>query len=104
MKIHMAGADITVKKVNHTIECYAFRIEKNGKTIVYYTDTTYDPSHTDFIKGADLLICEATISMGTRHTIGAGHMTDIEAGQTAANGNVKELCLYTPDIRSEFII
>lgn len=71
MKIHMAGADITVKKVNHTIECYAFRIEKNGKTIVYYTDTTYDPSHTDFIKGADLLICEATISMGTRHTIGA---------------------------------
>lgn len=32
MKIHMAGADITVKKVNHTIECYAFRIEKNGKT------------------------------------------------------------------------
>ena len=78
--------------------------------------------------GADLLICEATISMGTRHTIGAGHMSDIEAGQSAANGRVKKLCLFhlpsdgdipfmrirassaydgeicTPDICSEFII
>ena len=32
--------------------------------------------------------------MGTRHTIGAGHMTDIEAGKSASNGHVKKLCLY----------
>ena len=32
--------------------------------------------------------------MGTRHTLGDGHMSDIEAGQTAANGHAKRLCLY----------
>lgn len=102
---------------------------RKGKTIVYYTDTTYDPSHTDFIKmAADILICEATISMGTRHTIGARSHDRYRSRPDRANGNVKELCLYhlpsdgdipfmriragsayngeiyTPDIRSEFII
>lgn len=124
----IAGAKITVFKVDHTIECYGFRIEKNGKTIVYYTDTSYNEEHTKYIKDADLLICEATISMGTRHTTGLGHMSDIEAGKTASNGKVKKMCLYhlpsdgdipfmsirasseydgdiyTPDLCSEFIL
>lgn len=128
MELEIAGTKVTVKKVNHTIECYAFRIERNGKSVVYYTDTSYDESHADFIRGADLLICEATISLGTRHTKGLGHMSDIEAGMTAANAGVGKLCLYhlpsdgdipfmrmrassqyngeivTPDVCSEFIL
>jgi ribonuclease BN (tRNA processing enzyme) len=128
MELEMAGTVIKVMKVKHTIECYAFRIERNGKSVVYYTDSAYDESHADFIRGADLLICEATISLGTRHTIGAGHMSDVEAGKTAAAAQVGKLCLYhlpsdgdlpfmrirasaqysgeivTPDICSEFIL
>jgi ribonuclease BN (tRNA processing enzyme) len=94
MTIEVAGAAVTARKVSHTVECYALRIEKDGRCAVYYTDTVYLPENADFLRGADLLICEATISEGTRHSIGAGHMTDLEAGRTARDGGVKKLCLF----------
>jgi len=93
MKFTMAGIDITVMKVSHTIECYAFRLEREGKAFVYITDTVYLPGAKDFIRGADLLICEATITNGSLHSTGVGHMSDREAGITAREGGAKRLCL-----------
>lgn len=94
MVLEMAGATIRVKKVNHTISCYSFRIERNGKSFVYYTDSSFDEAHFDFMKGVDLLLCEATNSVGSRHSIGAGHMSDVEAGKTATGAGAGQLCLY----------
>ena len=94
MKFSMAGINITAMKVKHPIECYSFRLEREGKTFVYLTDTIYLPEAADFIRGADLLICEATNSKDVRHSIGTGHMSDREAGITAREGKAKRLCLY----------
>jgi len=94
MSFEVAGARISVYKVQHTIECYAFRVEKNGKSFVYFTDTVFLPEAGGFIDHADLLLCEATISEGTRHSTGLGHMTDLDAGRTAKLGNARVLCLY----------
>lgn len=94
MVLELAGAKVTVARANHTIECYSFRVEKGGKTVVYYTDTTYQQDKADFLKGADLLICGAPVTEGSRHTTGAGHMSDLEAGQSAVDGGVKQLCLF----------
>ena len=94
MTFELAGVKITVQKVQHTIECYAFRLEKDGKSFVYYTDTVYLPEGAGLIHGADLLLCEATISVGTRHSTGLGHMTDLEAGRTAREGGADTLCLF----------
>lgn len=80
--------------VKHTVECYAYRLEYAGKVLVYYTDTEYMPEGKDFIRGADLLICEATMSEGVLHSPGTGHMDDIQAGTTAREGGAKQLCLY----------
>jgi len=93
MKFTIADINISVMKVNHTIECYAFRLERAGKTLVYITDTTYLPEAKNFVRGADLLICEATITKNSRHSSGAGHMSDREAGITAREGGAKRLCL-----------
>ncbi|MEA5004569.1 MAG: MBL fold metallo-hydrolase [Christensenella sp.] len=93
MTIEMAGMKITVKKVNHTIECYAFRLERNGKSIVYFTDTTYLPDAHIFVNGADLFFCEATSTSGSCHSTGKGHMSDVEAGYLAKESGVKNLCL-----------
>lgn len=92
--IEVAGTKVTVQKVNHTIECYSFRVEKDGKTVIYYTDTTYRPDGAAFLKGADLLICGAPVTEGSRHTTGVGHMSDLEAGQSALDGGVGQLCLF----------
>jgi ribonuclease BN (tRNA processing enzyme) len=90
----MAGMHITVMRLDHPIECYAFRLERQKKVLVYFTDTAYLPRSADFIRGADLLICEATVAEGTQHSTGLGHMTDREAGITAREGGAKRLCLY----------
>jgi ribonuclease BN (tRNA processing enzyme) len=94
MKFTLAGTEITVMHVEHTIECYAFRLERKGKSLVYLTDTVYLPRSSGFIRDADLLICEATNTKGARHSTGTGHMSDREAGITAREGGVKRLCLF----------
>lgn len=94
IEIEVAGAKVIVSKANHTIECYSFRVEKDGKAVVYYTDTTYQPEKAEFLKGADLLICGSPVTEGSRHTTGAGHMSDLQAGQSAVDGGVKQLCLF----------
>ncbi|MBF7095802.1 MBL fold metallo-hydrolase [Alkalibacter mobilis] len=128
MKISLAGTIITVKKLNHTIECYGFRIEKCGKVLVYHTDSSFEESHKDYMREADLLLCEATVSKNTKHSTGIGHMSDLEAGKIAELSGAKKLCLIhlpsdgnlelmraraateftgsvsTPDICSEFIL
>jgi ribonuclease BN (tRNA processing enzyme) len=90
----MAGMNITVMRLDHPVECYAFRLERQEKVLVYFTDTACLPRSADFIRNADLLICEATVSQGTQHSTGVGHMTDREAGITAREGEAKRLCLY----------
>ena len=128
ISFQIAGANITAKALHHPVECYAFRIEKGGKSFVYYTDTSYDAHHVDFLRDTDLLICEATMTEGSLHTTGLGHISDIEAGHMAADSHAKTLCLfhlpsdadlavmraraatvyhgeiYTPDICSQFIL
>ena len=94
MTFELIGIKITVKKVKHTIECYSFRLEKDGKTVVYFTDTEYIPDGADFIRGADLFIGDAITSVGTVHSTGIGHMSDLEAGRIAREGEVKTLCLF----------
>jgi len=90
----LGGFDVTVKRGEHSIESYSYRLERDGKAIAYMTDTTYLNEAPDFVRGADLLICEATNSPGGRHSPGAGHMSDVEAGRLAKLGEVKQLCLY----------
>lgn len=80
--------------LSHTVECYAYSIKAFNKKIVYYTDTAYRKQDVEFIKDADLFICEATISKGSKHTIGAGHMSDYQAGELASLAGVKKMCLY----------
>lgn len=94
MVVNMAGMNISVFEVSHTIECYAFKFERNGKSFVYFTDTTFREDAVDFIGGCDLMFCESTSSEGSRHSTGIGHMSDLEAGKLAKLGGAKRLCLY----------
>lgn len=85
---------VTAHRVEHTIECFSYCMEVAGKKIVYYTDTIYRPQDMEYIQGADLFICEATVTEGSKHTAGNGHMSDLEAGRLAHASNAKALCLY----------
>ncbi|SFE93434.1 Ribonuclease BN, tRNA processing enzyme [Paenibacillus algorifonticola] len=91
--IQLAGANIEFVPVKHTIPCYAVKITYQGKVLVYSGDTSYCESLISIAKDADILLCEATICEGSRHTTGHGHMNAAEAGSIAEKANVKQLVL-----------
>lgn len=91
--IELIGGQMTFFSVQHTIPCYAIRIEYQGKVLVYTSDTAYFPELVEVVKGADVLLCEASIVKGSRHTTGKGHMNGSEAGKLAKLGNVIQLVL-----------
>ena len=93
MSFNIAGINIKAKKVKHTIECYAFSLEKDGKKLVYFTDTEYINDASEFIDNADLLFCEATSTEGSRHSTGKGHISDLQAGEIAKEAHAKKVCL-----------
>lgn len=126
--LSIAQTTITLLKINHGVECYGFRVAYQNASFVYLSDTEYISHAGAFADQSDLLICEATCSVNTRHSVGAGHMSDIEAGTIAQAAKAKQLCLFhlpsdgdlplmreraasvydgpvfTPDIQSVFII
>ena len=89
----ISGMNVSFMHLNHTIPCFAVRIEQKGKVIVYITDTTYFEAVEDFARDADLLICEAAISDESRHTSGKGHMNASQAGVIARKANARNLLL-----------
>ena len=92
---------VTAMPVNHIpasiCRCYAFRIEADGKSVVFSGDTTALPEMVDFARDADLLIHEATfpeaaIEFRNRSGIGtASHTSPRELGRIARDANVGHL-------------
>ncbi len=86
---------IRFQPTHHYIPCWAFRIEVEGRVIVYLADTGPDPNLVPFSERADLLICEATFREApVEHRPGTrGHLTAREAGELAAAAGVRRLVL-----------
>ncbi|MEH7354783.1 MBL fold metallo-hydrolase [Neobacillus drentensis] len=79
-------------KTNHSVPCYAMRIEAAGKTIVYTADSSFKEEFIEFSRGADVLLCECNL-YGHQNGKSAGHMNSVEAGQFAHKADVKQLIL-----------
>ncbi|MGX7109666.1 MBL fold metallo-hydrolase [Facklamia miroungae] len=91
--LSLKGINVSFLPVHHTVPCFAIKVSQNDKTIVYTGDTQYFSGLIDFVKEADLLLCEASIVKGSNHTSGKGHMSGFEAGKLARLANVNQLVL-----------
>jgi ribonuclease BN (tRNA processing enzyme) len=100
---------ISTGRGNHPNGVWAYRIEHDGKSVVYATDTEHyaivDPRLTKLATGADVLIHDAqytpeeyagTTGRGGPKT-GWGHSTFTEAARLAAKAGVKKLILFHHD-------
>jgi ribonuclease BN (tRNA processing enzyme) len=83
---------ITAVRVLHPIEAFAFRIEHEGRALVYSGDTAGCEALTALSVGADLLLAEAAFRDDADNPPGV-HMTGSEAAATAREGNVGVLVL-----------
>lgn len=94
-KINIGNMQVTFCTTDHPVETYAIKVT-NGKTsIVYTSDTSFTSKDriVQFAKGADLLICEASLLESYGFPEINSHLTAKQAGIIAKEAKVKELML-----------
>ncbi len=100
-------ATITVAKLNHPDPVYGYRIEAEGVSIVYATDTEHfscvDPGLAELARGADYLIYDAQYTpeeysgASGPARVGWGHSTFEAAAELARAAGVDNLVLFHHD-------
>jgi len=98
-------ANFTVSSLllSHPNHCYAYRFEKDGKTVVYATDTEFHEQNLEFLKGcidffkdADVLICDSqyTYKEACCEKLHYGHSAANSGIDIAIKSKVKQLVFF----------
>ena len=80
-------------EADHITGASGWRVECDGKAVVFSGDTRYSPEVAKAAEGADLLIHEAFCVSDSVFASSAGHCTGGEAGRVAAEARVASLVL-----------
>ncbi|MGE0870019.1 MAG: MBL fold metallo-hydrolase [Kofleriaceae bacterium] len=93
---------ITMAKLNHPDPVYGYRLEHNGHSIVYATDTEHfscvDPTLRRLAAGADILIYDAQYTPEEYPSkVGWGHSTWLAGAELARAAGVPQLVLFHHD-------
>lgn len=85
--------DIQFLKTVHPVICYAMRIVERatGQVLIYTGDTGYFAELVDFSKDADILLADVYFFKDKVKM--PNHLSSVEAGEIAAQANVKKLIL-----------
>ena len=104
--IEVCDSRITLFQQNHPGLSYGYRVENQGKAMVYSTDCEHtNEAHSknypylDFIRGADLLIFDApyTLSQSIGNREHWGHSSNVMGVELAARADVKKLAIFHHD-------
>jgi phosphoribosyl 1,2-cyclic phosphodiesterase len=99
----VAGMQVTLKHQHHTGESYGYRFERNGRAVVYSTDSEHkfeDPGESaDFAKffgNADVVIFDAMYSLAEAISVKAdwGHSSNIVGVELCQLAQARHLCLF----------
>ena len=99
----VAGMTVTTLRQKHSGDSYGYRFEKEGRTIVYSTDSEHtlaDPADTQrfvqFFHAADLVIFDAMYSLADAISVKAdwGHSSNIVGVELCQLAGVAHLCLF----------
>jgi ribonuclease BN (tRNA processing enzyme) len=92
-QIDIGPLRVRFQSVPHFTETFAMSIERAGAgRIVYGADSSPTDALTEFARGADLMLVEATLPRPERTGM-RGHLTPAEAGALAAAAGAKRLVL-----------
>ncbi len=100
---NIAGVQVHGIKQVHPFDSYGYCFEKDGRKVVYSTDSEHqeesekeDYAFIDFARNADVLVFDAQYRLVdhfiTRRTW--GHSSNIVAVELAVRADVKQLCLF----------
>ena len=93
---------VTMARLNHPDPVYGFRLEHDGQSIVYATDTEHfacvDPTLKKLAAGADILIYDAQYTPEEYPSkVGWGHSTWAAGAELARAAGVPQLVLFHHD-------
>jgi len=105
--LEIGEAQVRVGKLNHPGGCLAYRIEHEGRSVVYATDTEHyacvDPALRALAAGADVLIYDSQYTPeeyrgeGGRSKVGWGHSTYVAGAELARAAGVGQYVLFHHD-------
>ena len=99
----LAGYRVTAKAQAHGGDSYGYRFERNGRTVVYSTDSEHKLDDTaatmgfiEFFRGADLVIFDAMYSLADSISVKAdwGHSSNVVGVELCQMAQVKQLALF----------
>ncbi len=99
----VAGLTVSTLLQRHTGDSYGYRFERNGRTIVYSTDSEHtlaDPAETaafvEFFRDADVVVFDAMYSLADSISVKAdwGHSSNIVGVELCQLAHVAHLCLF----------
>jgi len=98
----IAGLRVQAKLQRHGGDSYAYRFERDGKAVVYSTDSEHkgEPSETEsfvaFFRDADLVIFDAMYSLADAQSVKEdwGHSSNIVGVELCQMARAKHLCMF----------
>lgn len=99
----IAGAAVTGFAQLHGNDSFGYRIEKDGKSVVYTTDAEHKPEDSsemrrtaEFLRGADLVIFDAMYSLAESISVKEdwGHSSNVLGVELCQMAGAKQLCLF----------
>lgn len=90
-RVAVGDAEISFSRTDHPVETLAIRVDHDGRSIVYSSDTGPAWAPDRFVQGVDLFVCDATL---LDHQTGvAPHLSAGQAAARAAAAGVGTLVL-----------
>jgi len=99
----LAGFRVTAKRQHHTGDSYGYRFERDGRVVVYSTDSEHklgDPevasSFAEFFRDADLVIFDAQYSLAESISIKEdwGHSSNVVGVELCQMARARHLCMF----------
>jgi phosphoribosyl 1,2-cyclic phosphodiesterase len=99
----IAGCRVTPKVQHHSGDSYGYRIERDGKVVVYTTDTEHkmdDRAQTEafveFFRDADLVVFDSMYSLADAMSVKEdwGHSSNVIGVELCQLARARRLCLF----------
>ena len=99
----IAGVDVMPKLQRHEGDSYGYRIEAQGKSLIYSTDSEHRlndnderQAFIDFFRAADVVVFDAMYSLADAVSVKAdwGHSSNIVGVELCQAAGVRCLCMY----------
>jgi phosphoribosyl 1,2-cyclic phosphodiesterase len=102
-RYEIVGLSVRAMPQSHSGDSYGYRFERDGKSIVYSTDSEHKLENqqltnafVEFFRGADLVIFDAMYSLGDAISVKAdwGHSSNIVGVELCQMAGARRLCLF----------